>query len=218
MKKYALLTLALVVATATAAVAGVHVVGGTWTGGNTIPFWAAGQPYYPQMRFQCLWRQTDIMEAGYVSKIEWLTYPRVTQGGTFNGCKFLLCHTTLATLTNNYANNYTGNTPVTIYSGNFVHPAVPGNTWYTIAEPTTTLDYNNKDNLLFEISWTSYTGGGRNDYRCRSTGGQGGRLYAASATATTGTLDAGYAQHGRLTIGFVGVAPTSLGRVKSIFK
>jgi hypothetical protein len=217
MRKHALLTLALVVATGTAAVAGVHIVGGTYTGGNTIPFWA-NSSYYPQMRFQCLWRQTDIMEAGYVTKIEWLTYPRTTQGGMFNGCKILLCHTTLATLTANYANNYTGNTPVTLYSGNYVHPQVAGNTWHTIIAPTTTLNYNNKDNLLFECSWTSFTGGGRNDYRCQNSGGYGGRVYASSATATTGTLGATYAQYGRLTIGYEGVAPTSLGRVKSLFR
>ena len=45
-----------------------------------------------------------------------------------------------------------------------------------------------------------------------------GRVYASSATATTSTLGAAYHHYGRITIGYVGVAPTSLGRVKSIFK
>jgi hypothetical protein len=44
------------------------------------------------------------------------------------------------------------------------------------------------------------------------------RISATSATATSATLNSTYAQYGRLTIGYVGVAPTSLGRVKSIFK
>jgi hypothetical protein len=46
----------------------------------------------------------------------------------------------------------------------------------------------------------------------------GRRISATSATATSATLNSTYAQYGRLTIGYVGVAPTSLGRVKSIFK
>jgi hypothetical protein len=169
------------------------------------------------MRFQCLWRQRDIQEAGYVSKIEWYTYNRTTQGGTFNGCKILLCHTSLPTLTNNFANNYTGKTPITIYSGNYVHPRVTADTWHTIVAPTTTLNYNNTDNVLFECSWTSFSGGGTNHYRCRNGGSYGGRLVAANATATTGTLNGLYSQYGRLTIGFAGVEPTSLGRIKSLY-
>jgi hypothetical protein len=217
MKKYVLLTLALVALTAAIGMAGTHIVGGGYNSGNTIPFWS-NSTYYPQMRWHCLWRQTDINEAGYVSKIEWLAYPTTIQGGTFNGCKILLCHSTLATLTATYASNYTGNTPVTLFNGNYTAPTPSPGAWATIIEPTTTINYNNTSNLLMEVSWTSFSGGGRNDYRCMGSGGVGGRVYAASATATSGTLNATYAQYGRLTIGFVGVAPTSLGRVKSIFK
>ena len=45
-----------------------------------------------------------------------------------------------------------------------------------------------------------------------------GRVYVTSATATSGPLNSTYAQYGRITVGYVGVAPTSLGRVKSIYK
>ena len=218
MKKLVFLTLALVVAASTVAVAGTHIVGGTYNSENTIPFWAASS-YYPQMRFQCLWRQTEINEDGPVSKIEWLAYTTTMYGGTFNGCRILLCHCRLPTLTATYATNYTGNTPVVLYSGNYVAPKPAPGTWATIVEPTTTLNYNNIHNLLMEVSWTSaYRPGDRNYYRCRTSGGVGGRVYANSATATTGMLHANYAQYARLTIGYVGVAPTSLGRVKSIFK
>jgi hypothetical protein len=216
MKKLVFTALALTIATAGTAVAGVHLVGGTYTGGNTIPFWG-NYTGYPQMRWQCLWRQNEITEAGPVSKIEWLAYPTTIQGGTFTGCRILLCHSTLATLTATYASNYTGNTPVVLYTGSYVAPTPAPGAWATIVEPTTTLNYNNTANLLMEVSWTGRSGG-RNDYRCMNSGGVGGRVYAASATATTGTLNATYAQYGRLTIGYVGVAPTSLGRVKSIFK
>jgi hypothetical protein len=40
----------------------------------------------------------------------------------------------------------------------------------------------------------------------------------SSKTATTGSVTSSYHQYGRITIGNVGVNPTSLGRVKSIFK
>jgi hypothetical protein len=216
MKKYALLTSALIAVTATIGVAGVHIVGGPYTTGNTLPFWAQ-YSYCPQVRWQCLWRQNEITEAGPVTKIEWLTYPQTTQGGTFHDCKMLLCHSNLPTLTATYASNYTG-TPVTVYEGNFVHPPVPGDTWYTIVEPKTEFYYNNSANLLMEVSWTSATGGGRNYYRCMNSGGYGGRVYAYYATARSGTLNTDYTQYGRLSLNYVGVAPTSLGRVKSIFK
>jgi hypothetical protein len=213
MKNLVFLTLALVVAASTIAVAGVHIVGGASSGGNTIPFWGN----QAAMRWQVFWFQREIGEAGPVTKVEFCNYTGTSStGGTFNGCKFLLCHTKLTAITSSFAGNYSG-TPVTVYSGTFVKPRPASDQWYTLFEnPTTTLDYNNTDNLLIEVSWTSAPSSTNYDKRISSGGS--GRVYAYNATATTGSVGAGYAHYARITIGYVGVAPTSLGRVKTIFK
>jgi len=214
MKKLVFVALALTIATAGVAVALVHNVGGSGTGGNTIPFWA-NSSYYPQMRFQTMWLQSEISEAGDITNIEFQMYSGYTgYGGTFNGCKILLCHTTATTIGSTYATNYGGGTPVAVFDGTYVLASNPGGSWVSIVKPTN-FTFNNTNNLLIEVSWTSFTGGGTN-YMYYSSGGPG-RIYAASATATTGTVEAGYWQKARITVESVGVAPTSLGRVKAMF-
>jgi hypothetical protein len=216
MNRCAFSILTLVVVSASAGLAGVHIVGGPYTSGNTLPFWAQST-YVTEVRWQCLWRQTDIKEAGVLGKIEWLAFPTTLYGGTFHGCKILLAHSSRATLTATFADNYTGDTPVTVFEGDYVAPTPAGGEWATIIEPWPTLMYNNSDNLLMEVSWTGFSGGGRNDYRCNSSNGYGGRVYAYSAAATTGTLNAGYSQYARISFYYLGVAPTSLGRIKSLY-
>lgn len=216
MKKLVFAALALTIAMAGIAVAAVHNVGGSGSTGNTIPFWARSS-YYPQMRFQTMWLQSQINEAGDISNIEFQMYAGYTgAGGVFNGCKILLCHTTATTITSTFATNYGGGTPVAVFDGTYTLASYAGGTWVSIVKPTN-FTYNNTRNLLFEVSWTGYASGGTNYMYCDGSGGPG-RIYASSATATTGTVQAGYWQKGRITVGYVGVAPTSLGRVKSIFK
>jgi L,D-peptidoglycan transpeptidase YkuD (ErfK/YbiS/YcfS/YnhG family) len=215
MKKLASITLALVVVASTAAVAGVHLVGGTPTsGGNTIPFWGN----QAAMRWQVFWFQREIGEGGPVTKVEFCNYESSgSTGGTFNGCEMLLCHTGIPAITANFRDNYGGHGPVTVYSGTFVISRPSPNEWFTLFEnPTTTLNYNNTDNLLIEVSWTSAPSS--TNYNKRASSGGSGRVYAYNATASSGSVTANYAHYARLTIGYVGVAPTSLGRVKSIFK
>jgi hypothetical protein len=215
MRKLAFFALALTIMTAGVALAAVHNVGGSGTTGNTIPFWA-NSTYYPQMRFQTMWRQSEINETGPISLIEFRMYTGYTgAGGTFNGCLILLCHTNVSAITTTFASNYGGGTPVTVFTGTYVLASYAGGTWVKIVEPNN-FTYNNKDNLLIEVSWTGYSSGGTNYMYCDGSGGPG-RIYAASATATTGTVQAGYWQLGRITVGPVGVAPTSLGRIKSLY-
>ena len=211
MKKLALLTMALVIAASTVAVAGVHLVGGTANGNNTIPFW----PGRPGMRWQTIWRQDEIKEANPIIKVEFRCASSFASA-SFTGCKVLLCHTSLGHVTTSFAGNYAGKTPVTVFSGTKVIPGATSGTWVTIVTPTN-FTYNNTDNLLIEISWVGYSGSGSRPMQVNSRG-RCGRVYAYSATATTGSVTANYDQIGRLTLGYVGVAPTSLGRVKSIFK
>jgi hypothetical protein len=210
-RKLVVLALALIVAASTVAVAGEHIVGGTAYTGNTIPWWGS----YTAGRFHCMWFQSEINEAGPVSKIEFQVSS--TAGNTFNNVDMLLCHSGLSALTSNYTTNYNSKTPVKVFSGNFTIPAsLPSRSWFVQCSPTN-FTYNNSDNLLFEISWSGRSTSGAN-YFYRANVGQPGRVWASSKTATTGSLYANQGEIARITIGFVGVAPTSLGRVKSIFK
>jgi hypothetical protein len=215
MKKLVFLTLALVIATATLASAGVHVVGGgTPNTANTFPFRGAGQ-----MRWQTMWFQSELTEPGLISKIEWQIYASIAGAGCVNtNCDILLCHTSLSALTSNYVSNYSGKTPVSVFSGTYRLAANPVNAWVTIVSPSN-FTYNNTDNLLMEVSWSSATGG-NNYFKYRSTGSSHpGRVYnTSSKTAATGTLDTTYHQYGRITITPTAVEATSLGRVKSLFR
>lgn len=211
MKKYALLTIALILAASTIAVADVHVVGGTGTTNNTIPFWGT----YAQMRWQIIWKQSEIKEAGAVTKIEWQKWTNPGTAATFNNCKILLCHTSLSTITSDYANNYSGKTPVVVFSDTFKLPALAPNQWWTVVEPTN-FTFNNTDNLLIEVVWVGASGGANAMWQ--SSSGQSGWVYSTAPNPTTGNVIANRGQIARITIGYVGVSPTSLGRVKSIFR
>jgi hypothetical protein len=170
------------------------------------------------MRFQTLWFQTEINEAGPVSKIEWQVYDTAGgAGGTWNACRILLCHTPVSAVTTVFADNYGGNTPVTVFNGTFVMSAYPAGAWVTIVQPTN-FNYTNARNLLIEVSWTSHSAGSTY-MKVRSTPPPvPGRVYnLTDAQATTGSVTAGYHQYGRITIGYVGVAPTSLGRIKGLY-
>jgi hypothetical protein len=210
MKKYVSLTLALVVVTATLASAGVHVVAGPGTGGNTIPFW----PSQPGMRWQTIWHKADINEGGAVTKVEFQAY-RISTASTFTTCKVLLCHTSLAHVTTSYVGNYSGKTPVTVFSGTKVVPVTAQGQWWTVVDPTN-FTYNNSDNLLIEVSWVS--GSPSTVCHCYiNSRGKAGRVYAYSATASSGTVTANYDQLGRITIRPTAVSPTSLGRIKGLY-
>ncbi len=215
MKKLVFLTLALVVATTTVAVAAVHTVGGAGGNGNTIPWWG-NNASFPQMRFQTIWLQSQIGEGGKITKLEHQNWSTSSRGGTFTGCLVKLCHTNLSAVTTTFATNYGGGTPVTCFSGTVVVPYVGNGIWWTVMSGSSLFDYNNTRNLLYEVSWTGRSGGA--NYINHTRSGQTGRIYANSATATTGSVTAGYGTVTRITIVPTGVAPTSLGRVKSIFK
>lgn len=107
-------------------------------------------------------------------------------------------------------------TPVTVFSGTKTVPTTPFRRWFTVVEPTN-FTYNNSDNLLIEVCWVSGSPGGACSCYINSPG-KAGRVYAYSPTATTGSVTTNYDQLGRINIRNVGVAATSLGRVKSLFR
>lgn len=164
------------------------------------------------IRWQCLWFQSSINYAGYINQIEFY-YGSGSLPASFNDCHILLCHTTKTALEATFANNYTGNTPVEVFSGTQTLTAGP---WLNMGTKPNLFNYNNRDNLLMEITWNGDSG---RDVYCWRGSGTYRRCYnTSSSTATTGTRY-NESQYIRLHIGtMTGVAPTSLGRVKTLFR
>jgi hypothetical protein len=197
--------------------AGVHIVGGTGYTGNAIPWWGSS---YTAMRFQCIWYQTEIAEAGYVTKVELQFHSYSgTPPATFNKVDMLLCHTKLSTITATFADNYSGNTPVNVFSGDWTLKAgLAQNDWVIMCEPAAgKFKYNNTDNLLFEISWEGVKPA-TTGYFWRANASQPGRLYATTKTATSGSVQASQGEVARITIQSTqSIEPASLGNIRALF-
>ncbi len=214
MRNVLFLVLAVVVATAGAALAtgSEREVGGEATQGHTIPFYTP----YAQMRFQCMWLQSEIGEKGSIARIEFKYEAGGVVPTSLDGCKMILCHSSKDKLTTTFKANYDFKTPVEVFSGKYTVPeGLKKDDWFTLCEPDN-FSYNNRNNLLFELSWTGASGTTTRTYI--STADQPGRLRANNATATTGKILANQGHIARVTIGNPAVSPTSLGRVKALFE
>jgi hypothetical protein len=216
MRNVLLLLSAFFLTTAAVAVAtgNEHEVGGAAVRGHTVPFW----PQKTAMRFQCLWLKAEIAEKGRVVKIEFSFKQYVgTPPSTFTGCKILLCHTTVNTIGTNFKSNYGGKDPVEVFSGKLVVPAgLQENDWFMVVAPKA-FTFNNTNNLLMEVVYTGASGGQENRFWIADAD-QPGRVRAFSATAINGTVLANQGQVARITIGSPAVEPTSLGRVRALFR
>lgn len=212
-KASSLVAIALLVLTGLS-LAGTHVVGGSGYTGNTIPWWGS----YTAGRFHCAWYQTEIKEAGYITKIEFQFYSYTGSPTTFHKVDMLLCHTKLSALTSTFQDNYSGNQPVNVYSGDYTIPSgLSQNDWVVQCEPASgKFLYNNVDNLLFEISWEGCSAANAN-YFWRANAGQPGRVWATSKTASSGSLYAAQGEIARLTITTTSIEPVSLGNIRALF-
>ncbi|MGQ9706200.1 MAG: hypothetical protein ACUVWP_04255 [bacterium] len=111
---------------------------------------------YTAGRFHCCWYQSEIKYGGSITKIEFQFH---SYGGTppttFKKVDMLLCHTKLSALTSVFADNYSGNQPVNVFTGDYTIPAgYNQNDWVVQCSIASgKFVYNNTDNLLFEISW-----------------------------------------------------------------
>jgi len=212
MKKLAFVTACVVLAAAPLAFAAVHVVGGAGGSANTFPFSGNTTGH----RWQQIWFQNQINEAGAITLVEFQRHASYSgPGGTYQDGDVLLCHTTLSAITNTYATNYGGNTPVTIFHGVISIRSGGAGEWFTVVGGISNFTYNNVNNLLIEVSWASGTSG--SNFMNYTSSGQPGRLYAQSKSPATGSIGSGYGHIGRITIEPTGVSPTSLGRIKSLY-
>ncbi|MEE8639167.1 MAG: hypothetical protein V3T41_02030 [bacterium] len=203
------LTLALV---APVFATGKQVVVGTRSGGNYIPFW--GQSYNA-CRFQTLIDKSQINNAGVINEVEFFRYWTTGGPGTFNNVRIFLGHTALSALTTTFDSNYK-DTPVEVATiSAFVIPTAQA--WFPL-KMSKTWTYNNTDNMIVEVRWSTDSGLGVPIYSC-SFGSGTHRVYnMTDPNARTGTAST-LAYHSRLSFSYsTAVTPTSLGRVKAIFE
>jgi hypothetical protein len=209
---FLILALALAAAGTALATGSEREVGGDPVQGHTVPFYAPAA----QMRFQCMWFQSEIGEKGNVARIEFKFESGGATPTALEGCKMILCHSSKEKLTNTFKANYDFKTPFEVFSGKYTVPqGLKKNDWFILAEPDNFV-YNNRNNLLMEISWTKATGATTKTWI--STTDQPGRLRAFSATAETGKLLPNQGHVARITIGNPAVNATSLGRVRALFR
>ncbi|HUU56656.1 MAG TPA: hypothetical protein VMW93_04885 [bacterium] len=181
---------------------------GTRVIGNRVP-WSGGGT---AMRFQCLWLKSEINVPGYINVVEFAYSSGASTGG-FNNVRVSLCHTTKTGLEPTFYNNYAGKTPVLVLDK--LSLVLSGTAWMDIGIDADKFNYDNQDNLLMEIRWRGASG---NSIYCWRSNMTAGRVYAYNDEAAVGTVyDEG--QYIRLHINtMAGVEPTSLGRVRALYR
>ncbi len=167
-------------------------------------------PYHPGMRCQILFDRDKIDYAGKITEFE---LEKSVHVATFENVKFYMCHTPLSALTANFVANYDGNTPRMVASfATYQLPEVGGIYPIPMAEP---FDYNNRDNLIVEITWESGTG--------QKVFLLAGRLaahqcYAYDDEAAAGTVqDLAYNALVHFNT-YPGVAPAAFGRGRALVR
>jgi hypothetical protein len=161
------------------------------------------------VRNQDLVLSTDAIPGGEITKWEW--FASEVEAGSFYNLKVKLCHTSRTALSRNFGANYDGNTPVEVYSkaSQYLNPGV--GKWFGF-DFAKTFDYDGKKNFIIEVEWSGDSGGLVYNYWSPATARcvynyNGGTVYLAN-----------YVHYMRITLEPNAVAPTSLGRVKSIFR
>jgi hypothetical protein len=195
---------ASIAASAAATGHSVYILSGT--SGSAHPWYSPDEG----MRCQVLFDREKINYAGTITEFELEKHIYV---GEYGNVKFYLCHTPLTALTADFKANYGGNTPKMVASfSTYKLPEIEG--VYPIPM-SGTFDYNNRDNLVLEITWET---GARQKVTVL-----GGKLtahlcYAYDHQATTGTVqDMGL--NARIHFDtYPGVAPASFGRVKGLYR
>ncbi len=181
----------------------VYILNGST--GSTYPWYSPNEG----MRCQMLFDRDKIDYAGTITEFE---LEKQVYVGEYGNVKFYLCHTSLSALATDFSANYGGYTPKLVASfSTYKLPAVEGVYPIPMAE---TFDYNNRDNLILEVTWET---GGRQKVTLLSGTVTAHVCYANDAKATIGTV-ANVALNARISFDtYKGVAPASFGTVKALY-
>ena len=169
------------------------------------------------MRHQALVLKSDGLPAGVISAWEWESWS-VIELCRYKSFKVKLCHTPLTKLTDTFATNYGGKTPVKVLDkAPFSFGPITSVRWFGF-DFDTPFEYNGRDNLVVEVWWVTVNQGGgcvqwnlpENGRCCWANDDSPG--YPNRGKVYT------YRYHMRITMSPAAVAPTSLGRVKSMYR
>jgi hypothetical protein len=166
--------------------------------------------------------QSDALPAGRVTKWEWYGVGKEGKAGKYFKFRLTLCHTSRTALSERYADNYAGNTPAQVFYRDPLAFQPKLYDWFGF-DFDAPFAYNGQGNLIVEVWWagqeneaTAFTDWGR-DFLGRSV-----VSFVTHGVPECGYPDAGrvqdYVHYMRLTMTGVGVAPTSLGRVKALYR
>jgi hypothetical protein len=185
-----------------------------------MPYYGGGG--YEAVRCMELVRRTDGLVAGEITRWEWNGGELEPTAGKFYEFKMLLCHTSRADLAAPFKSNYEGRTPRRVF---YADPATVNmriREWFGF-DVKPVFKYDGKHNLLVEVWWEGDDDGG-------------GRVFTAYvveqdrcvfASKKNGVPEYGYPDGGkvfnwlhymRITLEPDAVAPTSLGRVKAVYR
>jgi hypothetical protein len=126
-----------------------------------------------------------------------------------------LCHTSLAALTDNFANNYEGRTPALVATGDPYTINAQLDQWFGF-DVSPQFNYDNSKNLIVEIRWQNEATGGKANTWAYDTG-VGRMLKTREYNGATGMLVSTINRF-RFTYDNPAVNPTSLGRVRALYR
>jgi hypothetical protein len=185
-----------------------------------IPYKGGGG--YEAMRLMEVVRKGDGLVAGDVKRWEWWGGEVDPVTGKFYKFKLRLCHTSRTELAPPFSANYEGRTPTTVFSADPANISMEIREWFGFdCKPA--FKYNGKDNLLVEVWWEGDDDGGGQVF----TAWVPGQLRSLDAYRKNGVSYKGYPDQGesfnwlhfmRITLEPDAVWPTSLGRVKAVYR
>jgi hypothetical protein len=165
------------------------------------------------VRSQDLVLREEGLTAGSITRWEWYA-SSVLSRGYFNNFKLTLCHTGRAELVADFVANYDGRKPLVVYMRDAEYANAVAYTWWGF-DFDTSFRYDGADNLIVEVFWQGREGGpGVVSYwtpmqgRCC--------MYAGPVPCDPAVFH--FLHFMRITVSPTAVAPTSLGRVKAIFR
>ena len=117
----------------------------------------------------------------------------------------------MSQLTTDFKANYGGNTPVEVYGRSQEKIYAERGAWFGWAFDTD-FDYDGRRNLIIEVYWKDSDKLGQTS--TFATAGTARGLYDVNGSISL----VNYWHHMRITFEGIGVAPTSLGRVKTLYR
>ena len=185
-----------------------------------VPYYGGGG--YEAMRCMEVVRKADGLVAGEITRWEW--YGGEVEGATgkFNRFRVRLCHTSRAELAPPYNANFEGRTPTQVFYADPVTVNMKIREWFGFdLQPS--FAYDGTSNLIVEVWWEGDDDGGGYVF----TADVPGQTRCLLSSIKNGVPQNGYPDQGlacnwlhymRLTLSPDAVAPTSLGRVKALYR